>query len=82
VLQEGEFERVGDNKTAKVDVRVIAATNQNLEQLIAQGKFRKDLFYRLNIISIEIPPLRDRKQDIPLLVEDFIKKHSRHMHKK
>jgi DNA-binding NtrC family response regulator len=82
VLQEGEFERVGDNKTAKVDVRVIAATNQNLEELIAQGKFRKDLFYRLNIISIEIPPLRERKQDIPLLVEDFIQKHSRHIRKK
>ena len=82
VLQEGEFERVGDNKTAKVDVRVITATNQNLEQLIAQGKFRKDLFYRLNIISIEIPPLRERKLDIPLLVEDFIKKHSRHIRKK
>jgi DNA-binding NtrC family response regulator len=82
VLQEGEFERVGDNKTAKVDVRVIAATNQKLEELIAQGKFRKDLFYRLNIISIEIPPLRERKQDIPLLVEDFIQKHSRHIRKK
>jgi DNA-binding NtrC family response regulator len=82
VLQEGEFERVGDNKTAKVDVRVIAATNQNLEELIAQGKFRKDLFYRLNIISIEIPQLRERKQDIPLLVEDFIQKHSRHIRKK
>jgi DNA-binding NtrC family response regulator len=82
VLQEGEFERVGDNKTAKVDVRVIAATNQDLEQLIAQGKFRKDLFYRLNIISIEIPPLRERKQDVPLLVDDFIKKHSRHIRKK
>jgi len=82
VLQEGEFERVGDNKTAKIDVRVIAATNQNLEQLITQGKFRKDLFYRLNIISIEIPPLRERKLDIPLLVEDFIKKHSQHIRKK
>ncbi|MFH1655498.1 MAG: sigma-54 dependent transcriptional regulator [Candidatus Omnitrophota bacterium] len=82
VLQEGEFERVGDTKTAKVDVRVIAATNQNLEELIKQDKFRKDLFYRLNVISIEIPPLRDREIDIPLLVEDFIKKHSKHTSKK
>ena len=77
VLQEGEFEKVGDTKTVKVDTRVIAATNQNLADLIGQGKFRKDLFYRLNIISIEIPPLRDRKEDIPLLVDDFIKKFSK-----
>lgn len=82
VLQEGEFERVGETKTIKVDVRVIAATNQNLQDLIVQGKFRKDLFYRLNIISIEIPNLRERKEDIPLLVEDFIKKHSKHTSKK
>ncbi len=82
VLQEGEFERVGDIKTEKVDVRVIVATNQNLQDLIVQGKFRKDLFYRLNIISIEIPPLRERKEDIPLLVNDFIGKHSKHISKK
>ena len=82
VLQEGEFERVGDTKTIKVDVRVIAASNQNLQDLIAQGKFRKDLYYRLNIISIEVPPLRDRKEDIPLLIEDFVKKHSKHTSKK
>ena len=82
VLQEGEFERVGDTKTVKVDVRVIAATNQNLEDLIAQGKFRKDLYYRLNIISIAVPPLREKRVDIPLLVEDFIKKHSKHISKK
>ncbi len=82
VLQEGEFERVGDNRTLKVDVRVIAATNQNLQELIHQGKFRKDLYYRLNIISIEIPPLRDRKEDIPILLEEFIKKHSKHTSKK
>ena len=81
VLQDGEFERVGDTKTMKVDVRVIAATNQNLEELMAQGKFRKDLFYRLNVISIEVPPLRDRKVDIPLLVEEFIKKHAKHTNK-
>jgi DNA-binding NtrC family response regulator len=82
VLQEGEFERVGDTKTVKIDVRVIAATNQNLEDLIAQGKFRKDLYYRLNIISIAVPPLREKRVDIPLLVEDFIKKHSQHISKK
>ncbi len=82
VLQEGELERVGDTKTLKVDVRVIAATNQNLQGLIAQGKFRTDLYYRLNIISIEVPPLRERKEDIPLLVNDFINKHSKHISKK
>lgn len=82
VLQEGEFERVGDTQTVKIDVRVIAAANQNLQDLIVQGKFRKDLFYRLNIISIEAPPLRERKCDIPLLAEDFIKKHSKHISKK
>ncbi|MCX5702848.1 MAG: sigma-54 dependent transcriptional regulator [Candidatus Omnitrophica bacterium] len=82
VLQEGEFERVGDTHTVKVDVRVIAATNQKLEDLIAHGKFRKDLYYRLNIISIEVPPLRERKGDIPLLAEDFIKKHTSHITKK
>jgi len=82
VLQEGEFERVGDTKTVKVDVRVIAASNQKLQDLIAQGKFRKDLYYRLNIISIEVPPLRERKGDIPLLIEDFIRKHSKQISKK
>lgn len=82
VLQEGEFERVGDTKTIKVDVRIISATNQKLEDLIAQGKFRKDLYYRLNIISIEVPPLRERKSDIPLLVENFTGKHSKRIGKK
>ena len=82
VLQEGEFERVGDTKTLKVDVRVIAASNQNLQELIAQGKFRTDLYYRLNIICIELPLLKERKEDIALLVEDFIKKHTRRMNKK
>ena len=76
VLQDGEYERVGETKTRKADVRIIAATNQHLEELIKQGKFRNDLFYRLNIISIELPPLRDRKEDITLLVEHFIEKHS------
>ena len=74
-MQEGEFEKVGDNHTNKVDVRVITATNQNLENLIAQNKFRKDLYYRLNIIALEIPPLRERKGDISLLVKELIKRH-------
>lgn len=82
VLQEGEFERVGESTTKKVDVRVIAATNQDLEELIAQGKFRKDLYYRLNIIAIDIPPLRERRGDIPLLVTDFIAKHAKRVSKK
>lgn len=82
VLQEGEFERVGDTKTVKVDIRVIASTNQNLQDLIAQAKFRKDLYYRLNIINIELPALRERKSDIPLLTKDLIEKHAKRMGKK
>lgn len=72
VLQEKEFERVGGNETIKVDVRVIAATNQNLKKLIEEGKFREDLYYRLNVVHIELPSLRERKEDIPLLVSYFI----------
>jgi DNA-binding NtrC family response regulator len=74
VLQNGEFERVGDTNTKKIDVRVIAATNQDLSEAIKRGKFREDLYYRLNVISIHIPPLRERKDDIPLLAEHFLKK--------
>jgi DNA-binding NtrC family response regulator len=74
VLQEREFERIGDTHTTKVDVRVIAATNSDLEKMVAEGEFREDLFYRLNIIPIQLPPLRDRKEDIPLLVAHFLKK--------
>ncbi|MDA8169215.1 MAG: sigma-54 dependent transcriptional regulator [Nitrospiraceae bacterium] len=74
VLQEKEFERVGGNETIKVDVRVIAATNHDLKKLIDQNKFREDLYYRLNVVHIELPPLRDRKEDIPLLVSYFINK--------
>lgn len=81
VLQEGEFERVGETKTCKANVRIITATNQNLEELIKSGKFRNDLYYRLNIISIEIPLLQERKEDIPLLVEHFIDKHSKTLNK-
>jgi len=72
VLQEREFERVGDSHTIKVDVRVIAATNSDLGRMVAEGQFREDLFYRLNVIPVELPPLRDRKEDIPLLVQHFL----------
>ncbi len=76
VLQEGEFERLGGSSTMKVDVRVIAATNRNLEQAIKEGLFREDLFYRLNVFPIETIPLRERKEDIPMLVHYFVNKHS------
>ncbi len=74
VLQEREFERVGGNQTIQVDVRIIAATNRDLERAIAQDKFRQDLYYRLNVYPIHLPPLRDRAEDIPLLVSFFLKK--------
>src|SRR5881396_834561 len=74
VLQEREFERVGDSHTIKVDVRVIAATNGDLSKMVAEGHFREDLFYRLNVIPVELPPLRERKEDIPLLVQHFLEK--------
>jgi transcriptional regulator with PAS, ATPase and Fis domain len=74
VLQEREFERVGESNTTKVDVRIIAATNSDLAALVADGRMREDLFYRLNVIPIRIPPLRDRKEDIPILVQHFLQK--------
>src|SRR5918995_1860122 len=74
VLQEREFERVGDSHTIKVDVRIIAATNSDLGRLVADGTFREDLYYRLNVIPVQIPPLRDRKEDIPPLVQHFLEK--------
>ncbi|WP_052659553.1 sigma-54 interaction domain-containing protein [Bacillus alveayuensis] len=73
VIQERKIEPVGDTKSIDVDVRIIAATHQNLEKLVKEGKFREDLYYRLNVIPITIPPLRERKEDIPILIEYFIK---------
>ena len=75
VLQEMEFERVGGTKTIKVDVRIIAASNRNIKEDVAEGAFREDLFYRLNVIHIEVPPLRERQDDIPLLVSHFVEKY-------
>ena len=77
VLDDEEFERLGNPHTIKVDVRIIASTNKNLEEEIEKGRFRKDLFYRLNVFSITIPPLRERKQDIPLLVKFYLEKFAR-----
>ena len=72
VLQEREFERVGDAHTIKIDVRVIAATHSDLMKMVAEGTFREDLFYRLNVIQVMLPPLRDRREDIPALAEHFL----------
>lgn len=80
-LQESEFERIGGVKTIKVDVRVIAATNRNLLEDIDAGRFREDLYYRLNVVPIELPPLRDRKDDIPLLVNAFLDKYNKRLSK-
>jgi len=81
VLQEREFERVGGESVIPMKARIIAATNRNLEQLVKEGKFREDLYYRLNVVSIKIPPLRERKEDIPLLVNYFLTKINKELHK-
>ena len=74
VLQEREFERVGDSHTVKIDVRVIAATHSDLGRMVAEGSFREDLFYRLNVLPVQLPPLRARREDIPLLVGHFLQR--------
>lgn len=77
VLQEKEFQRLGSNATLKTDVRVIAATHRNLGEAVKKGLFREDLYYRLNVIAIDLPPLKDRREDIPLLIDHFVKKYSK-----
>jgi len=79
VLQDREFERLGGVQTKRVDVRIIAATNRDLRQDIADKKFREDLFYRLNVFPIELPPLRERREDIAMLVQHFVHKHAARM---
>jgi len=81
VIQDGEFERLGGSQTIKVDVRIIAATNRNLEEEVRKGRFREDLWYRLNVFPITMPPLRDRLEDIPLLVDYYVKKITKRMGK-
>ncbi len=82
VFQEREFERLGGTQTIKVDVRIICATHRNLEEMVKQGKFREDFFYRINVFPVFVPPLRDRKEDLPLLVDHFINKFCQINHKK
>ena len=81
VLQEREFERIGGNKTIRVDVRILAATNRDLAERVRAGAFREDLFWRLNVVEVHLPPLREREEDIPVLVREFIDRHNREMGK-
>ncbi len=82
VLQDGEIRRVGSARAIKVDVRILSATNRNLEEMVSRGQFREDLFYRLNVVRITLPPLRERKEDIPLLVEFFLSNYMRRNNRK
>ena len=82
VLQEGEYERIGEERTRRVDVRMIAATNRDLEKEVAEGRFRQDLFYRLNVFPVEVPPLRARSQDVPLLAKYYLKLTARKLGRK
>jgi transcriptional regulator with GAF, ATPase, and Fis domain len=82
VLQEGEFERLGTSRTRKVDVRIVAATHRDLDELVASGAFRDDLYYRLNVFPVRLPPLRERREDIPALVWYFIRKRQHAMHRR
>jgi transcriptional regulator with GAF, ATPase, and Fis domain len=80
-IQHNEFERLGSSHTIKVDVRIVATTNRNLEEEVRKGRFRQDLYYRLNVFPITVPPLRQRKEDIPLMVQAFIERYSRKLGK-
>jgi two-component system nitrogen regulation response regulator GlnG len=81
LLQEQRFERLGGNETIQTDVRVLAATNHNLEQLVEQGRFRTDLYYRLKVLTIQLPPLRERGDDLPLLVQHYLRRFNRELGK-
>src|SRR4030043_122621 len=82
VLQEGEFERAGGNKTIRVNIRIIAASNRDLQEAVKEGRFREDLYYRLNVVNIKLPPLRVRRDDIPFLVNFFVEKYNKKYHMK
>ena len=82
VLETGEFERLGSSRTRRVDVRIISATNADLTEEVAAGRFRQDLLFRLNTIEIQLPPLRDRREDMPLLAQHFLRQHAQRYRKR